>query len=262
MMGRIKILASDVAGKIAAGEVVERPASAVKELVENSMDAGATRILIAIEDGGKQMIRVEDDGCGMSRDDALLSFERHATSKLRTAADLLRVSTRGFRGEALPSIAEVSRLQLWSNDLVEECGTYVRISGGVKEKVEDIALPRGTIVQVDDLFYNFPAREKFLKTAGGETGHITRTVEMAALSSPIVFFALRSGGRKVLQWEAVETPAARIGQVLGKHVELLEFDESNGPFHWHGFIAPPLERSVEKPFQHFFVNGRPVRQGR
>lgn len=258
-MGRVKILPPEVAGKIAAGEVVERPASVVKELVENSLDAGATRIRISTEEGGKKSIRVEDDGCGMSREDTLICFERHATSKITEANDLLRISTRGFRGEALPSIAEVSRLQLWTNDLSGEAGTYVRILGGQKERVEDAALPRGTIVQVDDLFFNFPAREKFMKTPGGEAGHIARTVELAALSAPGVFVSLTSGGRKQLQCEAAGSARERIVQVLGARREILELEEVSGPFRWHGFIEPPLERSVERPFQHFFVNGRPVK---
>lgn len=258
-MGRVKILPPEVAGKIAAGEVIERPASVVKELIENSLDAGATRIRVSTQEGGKKSIRVEDDGCGMSREDTLICFERHATSKITEANDLLRISTRGFRGEALPSIAEVSRLQLWTNDLSGEAGTYVRILGGQKERVEDAALPRGTIVEVEDLFFNFPAREKFLKTPGGEAGHIARTVELAALSAPAVFVSLTSGGRKQLQCEAAGSARERIVQVLGTRTEILELEEVSGPFRWHGFIEPPLERSVERPFQHLFVNARPVK---
>ncbi|MEW6363397.1 MAG: DNA mismatch repair endonuclease MutL [Acidobacteriota bacterium] len=258
-MGVIRILAPEVAAKIAAGEVVERPASVVKELVENSLDAGAARITVEIEDGGKKVVRVEDDGCGMSREDALLCFERHATSKISASDDILNVSTRGFRGEAMPSIADVSRLQLWTNDLSAESGTYVRVEAGVKERVEDAALPRGTIVQVSDLFFNFPAREKFMKTAGGEAGQIMRAVELAALSAPAVSFKTVSNGRRQLHLEPAASALERIRQVCGDQVELLEFEESSGPFSWHGFIVPPLERTVERPFQHLFVNGRPVK---
>src|ERR1700753_2735108 len=161
-MGRIHILADQVAEQIAAGEVVDRPASVVKELLENSLDAGATRIVITVEGGGRKLIRVADDGCGMVRDDALLAFERHATSKLRSSDDLLSIATLGFRGEALPSIASVSRLHLETRAAEEEVATTLEIAGGNLLRVEDAGLPHGTAISVRDLFFNTPARRKFM----------------------------------------------------------------------------------------------------
>ncbi|NIP59316.1 MAG: DNA mismatch repair protein MutL, partial [Gemmatimonadetes bacterium] len=169
MSRTIQVLPDSVANQIAAGEVVERPASVVKELVENALDAGATRVDVAVERGGKRRIRVADDGVGMSREDALLSLDRHATSKIREADDLRRVETFGFRGEALPSIAAVSRMTLETRAVGEELGTRVRVSGGTISSVEDAARRRGTTVDVERLFYNAPARAKFLKSVGAET---------------------------------------------------------------------------------------------
>src|SRR5579859_2263785 len=163
-MGRIHILADQVANQIAAGEVVDRPASVVKELLENSLDAGATRIVITVEGGGRKLIRMADDGCGMVRDDALLAFERHATSKLRSSDDLLSIATLGFRGEALPSIASVSRLTLETRAVEDQAGTLIEIAGGNILRVEDTGLPTGTTIAIRDLFYNTPARRKFLKS--------------------------------------------------------------------------------------------------
>src|ERR1017187_3731439 len=165
-MGRIHVLSEHVANKIAAGEVVERPASVVKELIENSLDAGATRVRIDIEGGGRKLIQVTDNGCGMVGDDALLAFERHATSKLKNEDDLLSISTLGFRGEALPSIAAVSRLRLETRDATEASGTVVGIAGGRILTVEEAGLPAGTSISIRDLFFNTPARRKFLKEIG------------------------------------------------------------------------------------------------
>src|SRR5436305_7223498 len=162
-MSRIRILPEAVANKISAGEVVERPASVVKELLENALDAGAQSIRVEVESGGKRMIRVIDDGTGMAHDDALLAFERHATSKLRTADDLLSIATLGFRGEALPSIAAVSRLLLQTRAFDDDAGTLVEITGGSITRVEEAGLPSGTTIAVRDLFFNTPARRKFLK---------------------------------------------------------------------------------------------------
>src|SRR6202045_4269094 len=162
-MSRIRILAEAVASRIAAGEVVERPASAVKELLENSLDAGATSVRMEVEAGGKRMIRVVDNDCGMMHDDAMLAFERHATSKLRTSDDLLAIATLGFRGEALPSIASVSRLTLETRDAEDTAGTLIEIAGGNIIRVEDAGLPTGTTITIRDLFFNTPARRKFLK---------------------------------------------------------------------------------------------------
>jgi DNA mismatch repair protein MutL len=162
-MGRIRVLPDQVANQIAAGEVVDRPASVVKELLENALDAGASRIRVEVEAGGRRLIRISDDGCGMNRDDALLAFERHATSKLRTAEDLLSIATLGFRGEALPSIASVARVTLETATGEESAGTRMEIAGGKILRVEDAALPRGTTLTVADLFFNTPARRKFLR---------------------------------------------------------------------------------------------------
>ncbi len=183
-MSRIRILAENVANKIAAGEVVERPASVVKELLENSLDAGARSIRIETESGGKRLIRVVDDGCGMNHDDALLAFERHATSKLRTADDLLSISTLGFRGEALPSIASISRLILETRDAEDNEGIRVEFAGGKLISVKPAGVPVGTSISVSDIFYAVPARRKFLKTETTELGHIASLVTHYALAHP------------------------------------------------------------------------------
>src|ERR1051325_11215187 len=180
-MGRIHVLPENVANKIAAGEVVERPASVVKELLENSLDAGATRIRINIEAGGKKLIQVTDNGCGMLRDDALLAFERHATSKIRNADDLLHVTTLGFRGEALPSIASVSRLRLETRAADQDSGTIIEINGGKMFHVEEAGLPAGTSISARDLFFNVPARKKFLKAESTELSPIASLVTHSAL---------------------------------------------------------------------------------
>src|SRR6266704_3926770 len=171
-MGRIHVLPEHVANKIAAGEVVERPASVVKELLENALDAGCRRVRIQVEAGGKKLIQVVDDGCGMVRDDAILAFERHATSKIKNAEDLLSIATLGFRGEALPSIASVSRLRLETRAADEASGTVVEINGGKIFKVEEAGLPLGTSMTIRDLFFNIPARKKFLKAETTELAHI------------------------------------------------------------------------------------------
>src|SRR5512144_1006170 len=171
-MGRIRILSDTIANKIAAGEVVERPASVVKEMLENSLDAGASEIRIEVENGGRRLIRIADDGCGMLRDDALLAFERHATSKLRDVKDLLAIATLGFRGEALPSIASVSRMVLETRSAEEATGMRVEFAGGKLLRADEVALPPGTTITVRDLFYNVPARKKFLRSEQTELAHI------------------------------------------------------------------------------------------
>jgi DNA mismatch repair protein MutL len=175
-MGRIHVLSEHVANKIAAGEVVERPASVLKELLENSLDAGATRIKIQIEGGGKKLIQITDNGCGMIRDDALLAFERHATSKIKDAEDLLNIDTLGFRGEALPSIASVGRVLLQTRSPEEPSGTILEIAGGKILRVEEAGLPEGTSIAVRDLFFNTPARKKFLKAESTELSHLASLV--------------------------------------------------------------------------------------
>src|SRR5512140_3670860 len=181
-MGRIHVLPEHVANKIAAGEVVERPASVLKELLENALDAGARRIRVQVEGGGKKLIQITDDGCGMVRDDALLAFERHATSKIRSADDLLSIATLGFRGEALPSIASVSRLRLETRAPEEPSGTVVEVAGGKMRKAEEAGLPVGTSITARDLFFNIPARKKFLKAESTELSHIASLVTPYALA--------------------------------------------------------------------------------
>jgi DNA mismatch repair protein MutL len=215
-MGRIRVLTDQVANQIAAGEVVDRPASVVKELLENALDAGATRIRIEVEGGGRKLIRITDNGCGMVRDDALLAFERHATSKLRTSDDLLAIATLGFRGEALPSIASIARVDLETRAAEEPAGTRVEIVGGRMHRVEDAGLPPGTTIAVRDLFFNTPARRKFLKSETTELSHVTALVTHYALAHPDKHFELHSATHALLQAPPVAEPADRIFQIFGK----------------------------------------------
>ena len=214
-MGRIRILSDHVANQIAAGEVVERPASVVKELLENSLDAGATRIRIEVEGGGRKLIRIADNGHGMGRDDALLAFERHATSKLRSSDDLLSIATLGFRGEALPSIASVTRLTLETRTAEDEAGTLVEIAGGSMQRVEDAGLPVGTTITLRDLFFNTPARRKFLKTEQTELSHIAALVTHYALAHPDKHFELHSATQALLVAPAVADAGERLFQIFG-----------------------------------------------
>jgi DNA mismatch repair protein MutL len=215
-MGRIRVLPDQVANQIAAGEVVDRPASVVKELLENALDAGASRIRVEVEAGGRKLIRITDDGCGMNRDDALLAFERHATSKLRTADDLLSIATLGFRGEALPSIASVARVTLETATGEESAGTRIEIAGGKILHVDDAALPRGTTLAVADLFFNTPARRKFLRAESTELAHVTALVTHYALAHPGKHFELLSATHTVLSAPPVARTAERIYQIFGK----------------------------------------------
>ena len=215
-MGRIRVLSDQVANQIAAGEVVDRPASVVKELLENALDAGANRIRVEVEAGGRKLIRIADDGHGMNRDDALLAFERHATSKLRTADELLSISTLGFRGEALPSIASVARVSLETSTGDEEAGTHLQIAGGKIHHVDDAALPRGTTISVSDLFFNTPARRKFLRAEATELSHVTALVTHYALAHPEKHFELVSASHSLLSASPVSRPAERIYQIFGK----------------------------------------------
>src|SRR5213592_3427058 len=217
-MGRIHVLPEHVANKIAAGEVVERPASVVKELLENALDAGARRIQIQVEAGGKKLIQITDDGCGMVRDYALLAFERHATSKIKDADDLLSIATLGFRGEALPSIASVSRLRLETRAADESSGTLIEINGGKMQKVEDAGVPSGTSITVCDLFYNIPARRKFLKAESTELSHIASLVTHYALAHPEMHFELHSATNAILVAPPVADSGQRVYQVFGKEV--------------------------------------------
>src|SRR6476660_2796047 len=217
-MGRIHVLSENVANKIAAGEVVERPASVVKELLENALDAEATRIRIQVEAGGKKLIQITDDGCGMVRDDAMLSFERHATSKLKNAEDLLSVTTLGFRGEALPSIASVSRLRLETRDAESPSGSIIEINGGKMARIEEAGLPEGTSITVRDLFFNTPARKKFLKSESTELSHIASLVTHYALAHPDKHFELHSATNAMLIATPVAAHSDRVYQVFGKDV--------------------------------------------
>ncbi len=215
-MGRIRVLSDQVANQIAAGEVVDRPASVVKELLENALDAGAMRIRVEVEAGGRKLIRIADDGHGMNRDDALLAFERHATSKLRSADDLLRIATLGFRGEALPSIASVARVTLETATGDEAAGTRLEIAGGKILHVDDAALPRGTTVAVADLFFNTPARRKFLRAESTELAHVTALVTHYALVHPEKHFELISSSHTIVMAPPVTRSAERIYQIFGK----------------------------------------------
>ena len=223
-MGRIRVLPDQVANQIAAGEVVDRPASVVKELLENALDAGASRIRVEVEAGGRRLIRITDDGHGMNRDDALLAFERHATSKLRTADDLLSIATLGFRGEALPSIASVARVTLETATGPSEgedsdgsrTGTRVEIAGGKILHVDDAALPRGTTLAVADLFFNTPARRKFLRAESTELAHVTALVTHYALAHPEKHFELLSATHTIVSAPPVTRTAERIYQIFGK----------------------------------------------
>lgn len=214
-MGRIRVLPDQVANQIAAGEVVDRPASVVKELLENALDAGATRIRVEVEAGGRKLIRVTDDGHGMNRDDALLAFERHATSKLRTADDLLSIATLGFRGEALPSIASVARVLLETREPGSAAGTRVAIAGGKILSVEDAAAPEGTSIAIQDLFFNTPARRKFLRAESTELSHVTALVTHYALVHPEMHFELVSASHTLLQAPPVNRSSERIYQIFG-----------------------------------------------
>ena len=239
-MGRIRILPDQVANQIAAGEVVDRPASVVKELLENSLDAGATRIRVEVEAGGRRLIRIADDGHGMNRDDALLAFERHATSKLRTADDLLSIATLGFRGEALPSIASVARVTLETATEDEATGTRLEIAGGKILHVDDAALPRGTTIAVADLFFNTPARRKFLRAESTELAHVTALVTHYALAHPEKHFELLSATHSIVSAPPVAPTAERIYQIFGKDTlaQLLPV-AAEIPLAHAGLPAPP-----------------------
>jgi DNA mismatch repair protein MutL len=246
-MSRIRILAEAVANKIAAGEVVERPASVVKELLENALDAGATTIRIETESGGRRMIRVIDDGHGMTHDDALLAFERHATSKLRSADDLLSIATLGFRGEALPTIAAVSRLVLETRDAAEAEGTRVEFAGGKLIGVKPAGLPAGTTISVADLFYSVPARRKFLKSDTTELGHIASLVTHYALANPAKHFVLTTPTQEIINCSPVEKSAERVYQLFGKQAleELTEIAAATAGFR-STITEPALELGEEK----------------
>jgi DNA mismatch repair protein MutL len=248
-MGRIRILSDNVANKIAAGEVVERPASVVKELLENSLDAGAFDIRIDAENAGRRLLRIQDDGCGMLRDDALLAFERHATSKLSDVKDLLAISTLGFRGEALPSIASVSRLLLETRSAEEQTGTAVEIAGGKLLRCDEIARPAGTTITVRDLFFNVPARKKFLRSDQTELAHIGSLVTHYSLGHPNKRFELYHEGRELLGVTPVSTLRNRAFQVFGSEImqDLVEIVPTTFQLHLPPPYVAPGARTSEAP---------------
>lgn len=258
-MGRIRVLDDGLINRIAAGEVVERPASVLKELVENSLDAGATSLEVELRGGGRTSIRVRDDGRGMDRDDALLALERHATSKLREARDLDAIATLGFRGEALASIAAVSRFTLETAPGDGE-GTRVRVRGGRILDVATVGLPRGTTVEVAGLFFNTPARRKFLRAENTEYGHCLRWLTRYALAHPERRFRLRHGERVALDLPPAPDYARRVGQVAGSTAmeALLPVEGREGDVRVHGFAGRPVATSTRTEGQHLFVNGRAV----
>src|SRR5271167_3681016 len=290
-MGRIHVLSVDVANKIAAGEVVERPASVVKELLENALDAGARRIRVNVEAGGKKLIQVTDHGCGMVRDDAMLAFERHATSKIRNTDDLLSIATLGFRGEALPSIASVSRLKLETHAAEDAAGTVIEIAGGKLLTVEEAGLPLGTAITARDLFFNIPARRKFLKAESTELSHIASLVTHYALAHPEMHWELHSATNAMLIAPPVAGHEQRIYQVFGKQTldqliplsallplarvglpqpppwrrneeeEQLDPVEEpvKGEVKLHGFVSRPEIQKLNRNSIFIFVNGRLIR---
>jgi len=246
-MGRIRVLPDRVANKIAAGEVVERPASVVKELLENALDAGSSDVRVEVESGGRRLIRITDDGCGMLRDDALLAFERHATSKLRDVKDLLSIATLGFRGEALPSIASVSRLLLETRSAEETTGTRVEIAGGKMLHCDEAALARGTVVTVRDLFFNVPARKKFLRSEQTELAHIASLVTHYSLAHPEKTFRLSGGAGELLAVTPVGTMRERVFQVFGGRTldELVDLGTREQRLEMPPPYVPPSEAIAE-----------------
>jgi DNA mismatch repair protein MutL len=258
---RIERLPDELVVKIAAGEVVERPASVVKELVENALDAGAFNVAVEIEDGGKSLIRVRDDGCGMGREDARLAIERHATSKLRSLEDLAELGTHGFRGEALPSIAGVGHLLLRTRDESDAAGSEVEVRPGREPQVRDTGHPRGTTVEVRDLFGAVPARRKFLRADATEAANVAETVSLLALARPGTGFQLSSGGRTLLRAPTAEGLDVRVYQLFGRPFldELLRVDLSLGPVRVSGLVARPEAARRSRAALRLFVNGRVVR---
>ena len=258
---RVRILPDDLANQIAAGEVVERPMSVVKELVENSIDSGATRILIEIEHGGKKLIRVTDNGSGLSSEDAQLAFLRHATSKISSSSDLERIVSLGFRGEALPSIASVSQVCMTTSNNEHRGGTQVALEGGGTAQVKETSCPRGTTIEVSQLFYNTPARKKFLKGDGTESSHIAQVVTQHALAYPRIHFTLVNNIRKVIDTLPTDQSLYRIAELFGPELakELVHVDAEAGDYRLNGFISSPVYTRSSRSAQYCYVNQRFVR---
>ncbi|MFC2158054.1 DNA mismatch repair endonuclease MutL, partial [Acidobacteriota bacterium] len=260
-MNRIKVLPSEISVKIAAGEVIERPGSVVKELVENSLDAGATEISVELLDGGKGLIRVTDNGHGMEPQDAETCFMRHSTSKIDGEEDLNRISTLGFRGEALPSISAVSRITLRTNTEGSDRGIEVRREGEDVLGVSEIAFPKGTSFEVKDLFFNLPARKKFLRSERSELTFTAKYLTNAALANPEVRFSLKHGRREIFSYPAVSSLKERLFQVYGKaSVDcLMEVDYRDREYHLFGYVSVPPNGRSDRTRQMFYVNKRPVK---
>jgi len=260
-MSKIKILPEILSNKIAAGEVIERPSSVVKELVENALDADSTKIIIEVENGGRSLIRVSDNGSGMNRDDALLAPERYATSKIYKDEDLFAINTLGFRGEALPSIAAVSKFGLVTRDRISQTGTEVVIEGGTIKKVTQIGAPLGTMVTVRQIFFNMPARRKFLKTVNTEMGHIADMVSSMALGRPHIQFRLIHNGKVVKNWSSTSDEAGRLTDVLGNDIKnnLNKIEFTSDFLTVKGWISSPrITRSTSRGI-YLYVNRRVVR---
>jgi DNA mismatch repair protein MutL len=258
MISKIAVLPLEVANRIAAGEVVERPSSAVKELIENAIDAGASRITVEVAEAGRRHIRVTDDGEGMTQADAARAFLRHATSKIRTDADLFAIHTLGFRGEALPSIAAVSRMRLVTTLPGASCGTEIRLEGGTITDEREAPGPPGTMVEVADLFFNTPARKKFLKSPATEFGHICQVVQRLALGFPKIHFRLVHNGSSVVEFTPVHSARERIQQVYGLSlvdgcVDVAEADEE---LRLEGVSSRPLQSGSSRAPQELFINQR------
>ena len=260
-MAKIRILTADVANKIAAGEVVERPASVVKELIENAIDAESTHIRVEIRAGGKRLIRVSDNGGGMEREDALLALERHATSKVTRVEDLENVQTFGFRGEALASIASVSQFELLTRTVDAIEGTKVNVEGGVFRSVQESGCSPGTHMSINNLFYNVPARLKFLKTDTTEVNHITNQVTWAALAHPKIQFSLSHNGRSLIDVRACDSHLERAQLLYGKEFadNLIEFEEKLPDLQLYGLLGKPEFTKANRDYQLFFLNQRPIR---
>ena len=260
-MGKIKILSADVANKIAAGEVVERPASVVKELIENAVDAESTSIRVEIRAGGKRLIHVSDNGVGMAREDALLALERHATSKVNRIEDLECIQTFGFRGEALASIASVSQFELLTRTADALEGTKVNVEGGVFRSVQESGCSPGTHMSINNLFYNVPARLKFLKTDTTEMNHVTNQVTWAALAHPNIHFSLTHNGRTILDVRACDSHLERARLLYGKEFaeNLIEFTEELPDLKIYGLLGKPEFTKPNREYQLFFLNQRPIR---
>ena len=258
-MPRIHRLPLHLANQIAAGEVVERPASVVKELIENALDAGARRIAVAIELGGKKSLRVEDDGEGMDPEDARLALERHATSKIASPEDLGAIRTLGFRGEALPSIASVSHFTLRTRARGSATGTEIRVNGGTVSSEREVGAPEGTCIEVADLFYNLPARRKFLKSDAAESAQISRLVTQMALGYPEVGFLLTSAGRKLVECPPANGAGERFFQLFGERLDLIEVRKEAAGLQIHGYIAALGDQGPVRGAQNVFVNRRIVK---